>query len=194
MARTKAFDQSEVLEKALHIFWRDGFEATSMGQLVKGTGISRSSIYDTYGDKRQLFLAALNAYLSSASQQVINELNSSQQPKKTIKKLFNNTIKRVVSDTECKGCFMANSAVELAGADPEIQMMAKKNKENMVATFTSAIKRGQAAGDISSRFSAAYLAEFIFTAYNGLQVVGKFEKNSSRLKQSTKVALSLLDD
>ena len=62
MARTKDFDENEVLTKAMHLFWSKGYNATSMEDLVSGLGISRSSLYDTYTDKHTLFIKALENY------------------------------------------------------------------------------------------------------------------------------------
>jgi TetR/AcrR family transcriptional repressor of nem operon len=68
MARTKDFDENEVLKKAVDIFWLKGYSATSMQDLVDGLGISRSSLYDTYGDKHTLFMKALESYQSVNSE------------------------------------------------------------------------------------------------------------------------------
>lgn len=194
MARTKAFDQSAVLEKALHIFWRDGYDATSMDSLVKGLGISRSSIYDTFGDKRALFLKALEAYRQRSSEVVIDILKNHQQPKIAFREILENSMEVTACDKERKGCFIANSAVEMASYDEETRAIAVENKARVITAFTDAISRGQLAGDISKKFTATQLAEFIYATYNGLQVVGKFENDEQKLKQSVRLALSLLDD
>lgn len=194
MARTKAFDQSAVLEKALHIFWRDGYDATSMDSLVRGLGISRSSIYDTFGDKRALFLKALDAYRQRSSEVLIDTLKNHQQPKIAFREILENAMEETACDKERKGCFMANSTVELASYDEEIRAIAVENKAQVIAAFTDAINRGQRTGDIAKKFPATQLAEFIYAAYNGLQVVGKFENDVQKLKQSVRLALSLLED
>ena len=194
MARTKAFDKDKVLEKALHIFWRDGYDATSMGQLVKELGISRSSIYDTFGDKRALFLASLEAYRQQSSEMLIKTLQDHPDPKRAIREMLEAAMKQTASDPEHKGCFMANTSVELASYDQEIWDLSKENKDRVIEAFTKAIRKGQRLGDISKRFPATQLAEFIYATYNGLQVVGKYDPDLKKLRQSVKVALSVLEE
>ncbi len=193
MARTKTFNKDEVLEKALHLFWRKGYDATSMQDLVDGLGISRSSIYDTFVDKRQLFLEALSHYRVSASDEAIQMIENSPNPKEAFHTLFENSLNNAVKDPESKGCFMTNTAVEMSAYDPEISSLVKANKDRMIAAFTKAIRKGQRAGDISKNHPAPYLAEFLFTAFNGLQVIAKFEGDKKVLRKSVKVTLSMLD-
>ncbi|MEO1259936.1 MAG: TetR/AcrR family transcriptional regulator [Bacteroidota bacterium] len=194
MARTKAFDQEKVLEKALHIFWRDGYDATSMSKLVKELGISRSSIYDTFGDKRALFLASLNAYRQQSSEMLIKTLKVHPDPKRALHEMLETAMRQTAKDPERKGCFMANTSVELSSYDQEILDLSKENKERVIDAFTQAIRRGQRTGDISKKFPATQLAEFIYAAYNGLQVVGKFDPDLKKLKQTVKIALSVLEE
>ena len=194
MARTKAFDKKQVLEKALHLFWRQGYDATSMGDLVKSLGISRSSIYDTFGDKRQLFLDALDLYKQQHSNVLIEILRKHPRPKKAIGEMLEKAMKEASNDMERKGCFIANTTIEMACYDEEILSFARENKARIVAAFTGAIRRGQKAGDISKKYPATQLAEFIFAIYNGLQMVGKFDPDLRKLNHSLKLALSLLDE
>lgn len=194
MARTKAFDKKEVLEKALHIFWRDGYDATSMQDLVDGLGISRSSIYDTFGDKRQLFLESISTYRQGSSEALILFLKNHPHPKKAFCQMLEGSMKETTSDKERKGCFMTNAAVELAAYDEEIRSISIENKERVIHAFVEAIRRGQKIGEISKKYPATQLAEFIYTAYNGLQVVGKYDQDFRKLKQTIKLTLSLLED
>ena len=194
MARTKAFEPTKVLEKALHLFWRQGYDATSMDDLVKVLGISRSSIYDTFGDKRQLFLQALESYRQRSSEVLIAVLKEHPNPKQALREILNQAMKETASDQEGKGCFMANTSVEMANYDPEIAHISRENKDRVIQAFTSAIRRGQKQGEISKKFPATHLAEFIYATYNGLQVVGKYDRDERKLKQSVKLALSLLDE
>ena len=194
MARTKAFDQSAILEKALHIFWKNGYDATSMDYLVKELGISRSSIYDTFGDKRALFLKTLEAYRQQSSELLVAALKNHPKPKEALRELLENAMRETANDKEAKGCFMANTSVEMASYDDEILTLSRENKDRVVNAMATAIRRGQRAGDIAKKFPATHLAEFIYATYNGLQVVGKYDPNFKKLRQTVRIALSLLDD
>src|ERR1700748_3148505 len=88
MARTKDFDENEVLAKAIQIFWHKGYNGTSMQDLVDGLGISRSSLYDTYTDKHTLFLKALDSYQAAGSSKIEEIIANSASAKETIKQLL----------------------------------------------------------------------------------------------------------
>src|ERR1700743_2629653 len=123
MARTKDFDEYEVLTKAIQIFWHKGYNGTSMQDLVDGLGISRSSLYDTYGDKHTLFIKALESYQTASSGQMCNIVNSNKPAKETIRKLLEMISGELISDKSHKGCFMVNAEVEVAPHDTEISQM-----------------------------------------------------------------------
>src|ERR1700733_12101908 len=112
MARTKDFDETEVLNKAIDLFWHKGYNGTSMQDLVDGLGISRSSLYDTYGDKHALFIKALESYQATASGKLCGIINDQTPAKETIKQLLEYITSELLDDKTQKGCFMVNAEVE----------------------------------------------------------------------------------
>ncbi|MEO0339700.1 MAG: TetR/AcrR family transcriptional regulator, partial [Bacteroidota bacterium] len=117
MARLKAFDETEVLNKAVQLFWHRGFNNTSYSQIVKHLGINRSSIYDTYGNKEALFIAALKHYLKSSHG---GKSPSFEEPRALIDSFFQEKLEAIRIDKNKKGCFAVNCTVELAAqADDE---------------------------------------------------------------------------
>src|ERR1700753_1582272 len=109
MARTKDFDEDEVLKKAVNLFWLKGYNATSMQDLVDGLGISRSSLYDTYGDKHTLFIKALEAYKAQSAGSMCGIVSNMDSAKEAIRQLFDFTTKQLLSDEQHKGCFLVNA-------------------------------------------------------------------------------------
>src|ERR1700759_509039 len=105
MARTKDFDEKEVLDKAIRLFWHKGYNGTSMQDLVDGLGISRSSLYDTYGDKHTLFIKALETYQCIGSGKICAIINSDGPVKDTMKKLLELITGELLVDQMHKGCF-----------------------------------------------------------------------------------------
>src|ERR1700743_1113257 len=103
MARTKDFDENEVLQKAMNLFWYKGYNGTSMQDLVDGLGISRSSLYDTFGDKHALFMRALENYQVITSQNLRAIVANSATTKQAISKILGNIVKELVADEEHKG-------------------------------------------------------------------------------------------
>src|SRR6478735_2881087 len=106
MARTKDFDESEVLAKAVKLFWLKGYNATSMQDLVDSLGISRSSLYDTYVDKHTLYLKALEFYQNLAQQQICKISSKAESAKQAIKHLLEFVTDNLLADKQHKGCFL----------------------------------------------------------------------------------------
>ena len=118
MARSKEFDVNQVLRKAMELFWQQGYEKTSMQELVDYMGIHRRSIYDTFGDKRTLFLSALSHYDELITSQTKKRVDSKLLVKQGIREVFNTVI--YPNFNLPKGCLTVNAAIELSLIDEEI--------------------------------------------------------------------------
>jgi TetR/AcrR family transcriptional repressor of nem operon len=173
MARTKDFDENEVLKKAVDIFWLKGYSATSMQDLVDGLGISRSSLYDTYGDKHTLFMKALESYQSVNSEKFACVINSDKPAKETVKSLLEFVIGGLLNDKSQKGCFMVNAEVEVALHDKEVSEVIQKNDQQVEEAFYAVIQKGRQNGEIANNQDARALARFMFNTVKGIQVTAK---------------------
>lgn len=193
MARTKEFDTDEALEKAIGLFWDKGYSACSMQDVVEGLGLSRSSIYETFGDKRQLFLAALKKYQQEGIEGMRNNLGTSTDIRRSIKDLIYSVLPPAVDEPLQKGCFMINAGIELAPHDPEIAAIVQANSEEMEAIMTAAIRKGQEAGQIARNLDASSIARFIFIILSGLRVsAASAAADRTKLEAAIKVTLSVL--
>ncbi|KIQ21808.1 TetR family transcriptional regulator [Flavobacterium sp. MEB061] len=173
MARTKEFNEDQALDKAIEIFWHKGYNGTSAQDLVTHLGLSRSSLYDTFGDKQKLFAQSLLRYQKQSQDQVIKLLDESENVKETLHDIFKQAIIESLEDRITKGCFMVNSSVELAMHDEEIGKIVKNNSQTMEEVFTKAVQKGQAAGHISKATDARVLSRFIFNNYSGIRVLAR---------------------
>ncbi|WP_264534652.1 TetR/AcrR family transcriptional regulator [Flavobacterium sp. N1736] len=173
MARTKEFNEDQALDKAIEIFWHKGYNGTSAQDLVTHLGLSRSSLYDTFGDKQKLFSQSLQRYQKQSENQVIKLLDESENIKETLHDLFKQAVIESLEDRITKGCFMVNSSVELAMHDEEIAKIVKNNTQVMQDVFTKAVQKGQDAGHISKTADARVLARFIFNNYSGIRVLAR---------------------
>ena len=193
MARTKDFDENEVLAKAIQLFWHKGYNGTSMQDLVDTLGISRSSLYDTYTDKHTLFIKALESYQQAGVlkiQQIINETDSA---KETIRKLLELVATDLAGDKQQKGCFMVNAEVEVAPHDQEVNRVVCNNDQQMEHVFYEVIKKGQETGEIKNNQNARALARFIFTTIKGIRVSAKSTSDRSVFDDIIKLTASTLD-
>ena len=193
MARTKDFDENEVLAKAIQLFWRKGYNGTSLQDLIAGLGISRSSLYDTFGDKHQLYLKALSTYRQTQVN-VRNQILLAPVPaKEAIRQLMDLTIEQMIRDKQHKGCFLVNSAVETAPHDKATNNIVCQNDQEVENAFYEVIQRGQANGEINRQQDPRALARFLFNNIVGLQVTGKSATNKAALEDIIRLTLSVLD-
>ena len=193
MARTKDFDEDEVLTKAINLFWCKGYNGTSMQDLVDTLGISRSSLYDTFGDKHQLYLKALASYQQAETAKRNSILDKPIPAKAAIRQLLDLTILELINDKQHKGCFLINSAVETAPHDKEVNTIICQNEQALEIAFYEVILRGQKNGEIPTKQDARALARFIFNTIVGFRVTGKSATDKSVFEDIVRLTLSVLD-
>lgn len=173
MARVKEFDEDAVLDKAVALFWTKGYNGTSAQDLVDYLGISRSSLYGTYGDKHTLFLKALQRYREKNSAAFLKLVKASDDAGESIKKIFNALVDESFNYEIPKGCFMVNSAVELAPHDIEIAEMVKGDAKDAETALSIAVQKGKDSGQFSNPASAQSLARFLFNNISGMRVAAR---------------------
>ena len=142
MGRKKNFDEAEVLEEALNLFWEKGYQGTSVQDLVDRLGINRASLYDTWGDKHNLYLKTLEKYRQSTSSWLLEQIRSDQSPFDIIKTLLFNTVEESQSDEQKKGCFLVNAATELSNCDSKVQDITANNQKTIESVLNELIKEG----------------------------------------------------
>src|ERR1700744_812019 len=117
MPRPREFDETRALEAAMHCFWRRGYEATSLRDLTTAMGLTAPSLYSAFGDKQQLFGKALERYLDHTTRGRLQRLEKTMAPKQALQSFFDEIIQHSLKDRERKGCFLVNSALEIAPHD-----------------------------------------------------------------------------
>ncbi len=193
MARTKEFDREEVLAKAMKTFWRYGYEGTSMQTLVQSMGINRGSLYDTFGDKRSLFLAAIAHYEQTVMQEMIACLTNPDAGKQTIIDLFRGLVAQIVADGDCYGCFITNTAIELCPHDAETQSRIDRDFRQAANAFHQALKLARSKGEISSNRDLASIAQYLTSSIQGLRVFAKVNRDPETINNIVDVILSVLE-
>lgn len=194
MSRAKAFNQSDILDKAMQLFWCKGYNGTSVQELVGALGISRSSMYDTFGDKHQLYIAALQHYRNQLAHIMLDMILNSSNIKATIRQIFTFAMQESLADKLRKGCFMVNSAVEAAPHHPDIAALVQHNMQDIEDAFFQAIHKGQEKGDISHKHDARALARFLMNGVNGLRIAAKYGADRKTFEDIIEVNLSVLQD
>ena len=193
MPKEILFDEDAALRRATELFWTKGYNGTSMDELTRVTGLSRSSIYNSFGGKHALFMRCLRYYLDDQQRQ-LHELAGRVQPVvQRIRAAFQYAVEEILTDKARKGCMMVNTTTEMVNQDKEIAAAAAENMERMEKIFADWIKEGQAAGDINTAFSPRVLARHLFNTYSGLKVSGKTRPDRKTLEDIVTVALSVLE-
>ena len=193
MARTKEFNEDEVLDKAVDLFWFKGYNGISSQEIVDGLGLSRSSLYDTYGDKRTLFIKALKRYRIRETGAMIAFLDNAPDVMQGIKIIFQTSGRECLGEKSGMGCFVVNSRIELAAHDTEIAEIVRESREAMEKGFFRALERGQKAGQITSNQSARALSYFLVNNLWGLKTYGKAGPERIVIEDTIRVTLSVLE-
>jgi TetR/AcrR family transcriptional repressor of nem operon len=192
MPRTKEFKPEEALEAAMELFWLRGYEATSMRDLLEGMGIGRGSFYDTFGDKRALFLAVLDRFEESRTAWAIEVLEHSASPLGGIKEVFGRTVQNLVGHEPRRGCLLVNSAVELAPHDPEVAGRVSGYVRRTGAAFEGALVRAQVKKEIPKKSDPKALARFLVTNLHGLRVMARAGADQETLDDTVRITLAAL--
>ncbi|WP_378730887.1 TetR/AcrR family transcriptional regulator [Nocardia brasiliensis] len=191
MGRTKEFDPDAALRTAMELFWRQGYEGTSMQDLVDQLKLGRGSIYGTFGGKRELYLQALERYAEDARAGLLDQLSVPGSALAAVRALVCWYAETSLVDEARKGCLMTNTAVELP-ADEGARKLVTSGLETMETLLTSALLRARAEGELSEDRDPVALARFLVTLLQGIRVVGKTPLRRRLLDDTVEQALTLL--
>jgi TetR/AcrR family transcriptional repressor of nem operon len=192
IGRPAEFDRQEALEKSMGLFWKNGYEATSLAELIEEMGIGRQSLYNTFGDKHSLFIEAAKYYIDSSGQQLLNVLQSPGSPVGNIRKTLELGVNNLLSG-ECRGCLVTNSIVELAPHDDEVREIVRAMVQRAENAIKATLDRAVEEGEISTDKDTRAIARFLNNTMHGLVVMAKASVSRAALKDVVKVALSTLN-
>ncbi|MFW1703628.1 TetR/AcrR family transcriptional regulator [Acinetobacter pittii] len=193
--RTKEFETDEIADAAMQVFWRRGYAATSVQDLVDGTGLSRSSLYSTFQNKQGLYQKALQRYELLTTLNNVKLLSGSGSPTALIRQLLINVVEDELNDSEHKGCLVANACLELAGHDEDVSQFVASNLQKLQHALESLLIKAQQSGEITSTQNPRALASFFLNTMQGLRVLGKgspLEQRKQCLMDVVEVALNVL--
>jgi len=195
VARPKEFEPEVALDAAIEVFRRQGYEATSVQDLVDAMGIHRGSLYDTFGDKHDLYLAALDRYDQRKYEEVCALLGMPGSKIAAFHRLFANIIDQTVAyNGNTFGCLITNSSVERAPLDPSSAERAARNFTRTEALYIETLTEARTEGEITAtNEEIRALARFLISSVKGLRVTAKAECRRETLEDIARVALSALD-
>ncbi|MEE3808016.1 MULTISPECIES: TetR/AcrR family transcriptional regulator [Lysinibacillus] len=192
MARTREFDEEKVLEAAMQLFWEKGYEATSLSDLTARMGIQRPSIYSTFGDKKELFEAALRRYTTSRAADIRARLQSHTSVKQAFATFFEEVIAAEYTKDLSNGCFCINTMVELAPHDERFEILTREHQLYLAVIFQETIERGIQSGELDADTDAKSLAQALLVALIGLTVMLKSQPQQAFVDNAIATTLTLL--
>jgi TetR/AcrR family transcriptional repressor of nem operon len=193
MARPRTFDDTVALDAAIQCFWHRGYEATSVRDLAASMGICGTSLYNAFGDKRALFVKALERYLDGSTRARIARLEGSYPPKQAVRAFLEEIIERSLDDRERRGCFLINSALEVAPHDAELGAAIAARLGEIEAFFRRCVAAGQADGSVRREHDTDDLARLLLGVLLGIRVLARAKPNRELLQGVARPALALLD-
>lgn len=188
MARTKSFNPDAALLAAMDLFWERGYRDTSMADLLGHMGISRQSLYDTFGDKRALFVKALEAYSRTQGEQLESCLMEGGSARLAITSLFLGLSSERPAD-RLRGCLMVNTVGEGLVEDGEVANVVRDNTAACRERFAACLRRGQSLGELDESLDVDSAADFLFTLFQGLRVSARAGASPLRLRETATMAL-----
>jgi TetR/AcrR family transcriptional repressor of nem operon len=176
----------------MHAFWRQGYEATSTRDLADSTGIGQSSLYNTFGDKRELYLRALRRYYETHTAEQTAILENPGPVKDRLRDLIMLALDADLSDPEAAGCFAINASVEKADTDPEVRREVLRHFTTVEEALREAVARGRRTGEITGEQSTETVARQVLSTYYGLRVLARVYDDRQALLDVVDSALDAL--
>jgi len=193
MARPITFDQSGALDAAINCFWRHGYQATSVRDLAAAMGIGGTSLYNSFGSKRALFVQALERYLDGTMRARMKRLEAALPPKQAIHAFFDEIIARSLGDRARRGCLLVNSALEVAPHDRRLGAEIAQRLGELEAFFRRLIAAAQAQDSIPRAVNASDSARLLLAVLLGIRVLARSKPERALLEGIARPALALLD-
>ena len=174
------------------LFWKKGFHATSMQDLIDCLGINRASLYDTYGDKETLFRKSVRLYLDSNQARVRKHLHSFGNVREGFNSLFSQSINQTLSDPDRKGCFVVNTTSEIASLGEPFTDLIQENQRAMEKIFSDYLAEGVQKGQLSDDLDVVGTAAYLYAVNSGLMVLARINSSPDKLHHVVRSALKIL--
>jgi len=181
MARHKEFDRDAVLERAIAVFARHGFEGTSTDALLDAMHISRQSLYDTFGDKRKLYLAALQRYNTESTAQIIGTMHEAESPVAGLENALIAFAMRPPEDAGI-GCLGVSAICEFGTADPDVNAISQAAGRSLSVAIRRQVERAITAGEADKDVDPAAAAGFIAASLAGMKVAARGGADGAALR------------
>ena len=192
MSRHKEFNPEEAMREAMEAFWERGYHGTSVSDLLSEMKLNRGSLYDTFGDKKRLFLAALDEYEKQGREVVRKQLEQPGSARAAIEEFVKEAVKNCTGEAGQRGCLVLKAAMEMAPQDEEVADWVRTATRNREQLLAKTIRRAQAEGEIDSSLDPRGTARFVLCSLTGLKVLGTVSPNERDVREVSSMILRTL--
>lgn len=184
--RPQEFDRSQILDKVMRVFWQRGYAGTSIQDLVDATGLGRSSLYNAFGSKRNLYEEALERYqeLREAEMALLFEKGSF---KERVRCLLMTYVEEELQDQQGLSCMITKATLEFSGRDEQIRMIVKQNLHSLEMSLYTLFNQAQQRGEIAADKNVRAMARFVLNVIQGLRILSKGFSDKERRQLLTDV-------
>lgn len=193
MPKVETFNKELVLKQATEVFHTKSYSLTSMQDLVDATGLNRSSIYNTFGSKLNLYMDCLRSYQSDALGNIQKIIKQTKGTKATLEAIFLLNVAKSTTGTD-NGCLINNCTTEMANQETGINQFLCNNQENMVQLFQSLVTQGQEEGVFNTTQTPTEYGLYLLNAFQGLKISGILSKDHKQLESVVYTTLSVLNN
>lgn len=191
MGRARAFDSQDVLEKAMLLFWRYGYNGTSMRDLVQATGLAKASLYNAFGNKEDLFIEVLNHYISAKQTKGLTILENTQPARTALETFFANIAKATLDNHTTPGCLLVNTASEQGPHDLQIRQVIDRGMSRTERIIRETIERGIKDGSIHPDTDPETASLCLITMLVGIRVMACKGIEQERLENLIQTNLTI---
>lgn len=190
--RPRTFDPEQMLDQAMQVFWQRGYEATSLQDLLAATGLSKSSLYQTYPSKRALFEAALRHYCTQRGRELRERLQTAASPREFLRAWLLGALEEERASESPRGCMLVNVASEFSQADPAIAALLQRGVAGLRQVLGEALERARACGELDAEADVQALAGYLLCVMSGLRTQRKAGASAEALRAVIEVAMGCL--
>jgi len=190
--RPLTFNKHKALADVTLLFWLQGYEGTSVQQILTCMGLNRSSLYSTFGDKRALFIQALDQF-SSLTGLACAPLTQLEDPKEAVRQFYNLVFFALTVEQRKNGCLLVNTILEQSGLDDDLASIAANKLAVVSSAFKGCFETAQIKGNLNGESDVEALAAFFMTFTKGLRVEAREGRSEESMRQMIETALKILD-
>lgn len=189
MGRPRTFDDGTVLDAALACFWAHGYEATSVRDLTDAMGISGPSLYNAFGDKRELYAEVLQYYCRTRTHPFMQRIELHHAGVAALVVFFREVVDRSIADRDRKGCFLVNSALEVAPHDKMMAKVVVAHFDAIKGFLRRQLQSAEASGEVALAADADSSADHLLSVLLGLRVLARSRPEHELLERTVGSAL-----